>query len=69
MAAAAVDERKIFMKRHSPSPSFRFLCAAVALCAALRFNSVATQSAGFLARQKQADPEVARLLPQLTLEE
>ena len=35
----------------------------------MRFQAVADVSDGFVARQKQADVEVARLLPQMTLEE
>lgn len=57
------------MRRHTSLPSLRFLNAALVLAGAMGFNSTAADSAGFVARQQQADAEVARLLPQLTLEE
>ena len=57
------------MKPPARLPSFRFLCAALVLCAVLRFCAGAAESAEFVARQKQVVAEVARLLPQLTLEE
>ena len=57
------------MKRTRLLAPLQYLCAAGLLCSPMRFQAVAVGADGFIARQKQADAEVARLLPQMTLEE